>query len=225
MIIFEQKYNFFNTRKMQKDGITYGYALPEHCRALAQLYSIATDGVADYYWSTVQKPGESLIDAGERLFSEDENFNYKNCIVACSDGRVIGMVLSFHMRINSHLPVDFSKVDPVLLPYKKLEIIDGFHCAALAVYPEYRKLRVGIHLITLTYEQTVGLGFNKLTHMVFAAKGQRVIDFWQRHMGYTLVAAEPVLANPYIKHTGEVLLFVKELTDDRNRPKQVGDTL
>jgi len=212
MKILRQKFNFSQTGKIEKDGLVYCFARSEHCRALAELYSIATDGVADYYWSTVQKPGESMIDTGARLFSEDPIFNYKNCLVACDDKEVVGMSLQFHLEVDGKPALDPEAIDPVLLPYKKLEIIDSYHCAALAVKPEYKKIRVGVNLMTLAYECAIALGFKKLTHMVFAQKGANVMNFWTSHMGYTIAATEAVVENPFIKASGEVHLFVKDVS-------------
>jgi hypothetical protein len=61
------------------------------CRTVASLYSIASDGVANYIWTKLAQPGEDLLDVGQRRYEQEESaFSYRNCVVADLDGRVIG---------------------------------------------------------------------------------------------------------------------------------------
>lgn len=52
------------------------------CRAIAFLYSISSDGVADYIWTKLAQPGEDILDVGRRRYErEDTLFSYQNCTV------------------------------------------------------------------------------------------------------------------------------------------------
>ncbi len=60
----------------------------EDCYDIARLFEIASGGVAEYTWTTMQAdyPGLSPIEIGERRYASDRTvFTYKNCIVASQD--------------------------------------------------------------------------------------------------------------------------------------------
>ena len=55
-------------------------ARPDDCRRIAELFRIASDGVADYVWSRLQDdyPGHALIEIGERRYArENTAFSYR----------------------------------------------------------------------------------------------------------------------------------------------------
>ena len=73
-------------------------ARSDDCRRIAELFRIASDGVADYVWSRLQDdyPGHALIEIGERRYArENTAFSYQNCLVAEQDGAVIAMLHAF----------------------------------------------------------------------------------------------------------------------------------
>jgi hypothetical protein len=54
------------------------------CPKIAQLFSIATGGVANVVWSTLQAdyPGLSLIEIGTKRYAQElTDFSYQNCVV------------------------------------------------------------------------------------------------------------------------------------------------
>ena len=62
----------------------------DDCLRIAELFRIASDGVADYIWSRLQAdhPGASLVEIGRRRYArENTAFSYQNCLVAERDGR------------------------------------------------------------------------------------------------------------------------------------------
>ena len=46
------------------DRITFRPARKDESRTIAMLFSLASDGVADYVWTKCAKPGEAMLDAG-----------------------------------------------------------------------------------------------------------------------------------------------------------------
>jgi len=65
-------------------------------RKIAELFSIASDGVADYIWTGLAEPGENILDyATGRYTSEDTPFNYKNFVLAELKCEVLGMLLAY----------------------------------------------------------------------------------------------------------------------------------
>ncbi len=86
--------------------------------AIAALYRISSDGVADYIWTKLAEPGEDLLDVGRRRYErENTPFSYQNCTLVEIDGEVAGMLVAFPM----HVDPDAVETDPVLAPYGELE--------------------------------------------------------------------------------------------------------
>lgn len=58
--------------------IEFRAAKKEDCRTIAELYSISSDGVADYIWSMLAEDGENILDVGQRRYEQEESvFSYK----------------------------------------------------------------------------------------------------------------------------------------------------
>ena len=53
------------------ERITFRQARKDESRTIARLFSIASDGVADYVWTKSLNPGEDILDAGERRYSDE----------------------------------------------------------------------------------------------------------------------------------------------------------
>ena len=88
------------------------------CGDIASLYSISSDGVADYIWTKLAEPGEDILDVGRRRYErEGLAFSYQNCTIADIDGQRVGMMVAFPMHVDPSEQED----DPVLVPYSKLE--------------------------------------------------------------------------------------------------------
>ncbi|MFQ5761318.1 MAG: GNAT family N-acetyltransferase [Acidiferrobacterales bacterium] len=76
----------------------FGPATIEDCYDIARLFKIASGGVAEYTWTTMQAdyPGLSPIEIGERRYASDKTvFTYKNSIVASQDDQVMGVLVTF----------------------------------------------------------------------------------------------------------------------------------
>jgi hypothetical protein len=70
-------------------SVLFRPARKEECRTIARLYSISSDGLSDYIWTSLAGPGEDILDVGERRYSnEDLLFSYKNCMVAEYEGEI-----------------------------------------------------------------------------------------------------------------------------------------
>ena len=181
-------------------------AIKADCGTIAALYSISSDGVADYIWTKSAKPGEDILDVGRKRYEREASaFSYENCIVVESEGLIVGMLVAFPMH------VDPSEVenDPVLVPYSKLEEDDSYYVCGMAMFPEFRGRGSGKRLLSLAEQHAVEKGFRKLSLIVFEqnAGAKRLYE----KAGYAEVAREPVYPHPLIHHTGDAILMVKRL--------------
>ena len=178
----------------------------DDCGKIAELYSVASDGVADYVWSKLAEPGEKLLDVGRRRYRrEDTPFSYRNCTVVEMDGEVAGMLVAFPM----HCDPGEIESDPVLRPYSDLEQDNSFYICGVALYPDYRGRGIGSGLMVLAEEQARERDFDQTSLIVFEQNTGALRLY--RRLGYREMRRAAVVPHPLIHHSGDALLMVKDL--------------
>ncbi len=189
------------------DKVIFRSAMKSECRTIASLYSISSDGVADYIWKNLAAVGEDMLDVGQRRYErEDSVFSYKNCVVAELEGKIVSMLVAFPMEVDEG-PPDI-EIDPVLVPYSKLEEDNSYYICGMAVFPEYRGHGLGTRMLELAETQAKKQGFKKLSLIVFE-QNQGAKRLYERH-DYQEVSREPVVPHELIHYTGDALLMVKK---------------
>lgn len=183
-------------------------AMLSDCRKIAELYSLSSDGVADYIWAKKAETGEDIVDVGKRRYEqEDSAFSYKNVVVVTNKNEVIGMLVTFPMTVEK--AVDHQEEDPVLVPYSKLEEDGSYYICGVALFPEYRGYGIGSKLMEIAEEQAKEKGYNKLSLIVFEQNtGARKL---YEKVGYREVAREPVVPHDLIHYDGYAILMVKSI--------------
>lgn len=197
------------------DGTRFRRARVEDCAKIAALYSISSDGVADYIWRGLAGPGEEPLEVGERRYArEDTVFSYKNCVVAEHDGEVIGMLVAFPIELEESDGGE-SEEDPVLAPYGELERPGSFYVCGMALFPEHRGRGLGAAMLGLAREEARRRGLAKMSLIVFEqnAGAKRL---YERH-GFHEVDRRPVVPHELIRYTGDALLMVAELVAAHDR--------
>lgn len=182
-------------------------ARKEDCATIAALYSISSDGVADYIWTKLAEPGEDILTIGRRRYEREESaFSYRNCTVIENEGVVIGMLVAFPM----HIDPSEKESDPVLAPYSKLEEDDSYYICGMALFPEHRGRGLGTRFLALAEEHARDRGFRKISLIVFEQNfgAKRLYD----RTGYREVGREAVYPHPLIHYRGDAILMVKEIT-------------
>jgi ribosomal protein S18 acetylase RimI-like enzyme len=180
-------------------------------RAIAALYSIASDGVSDYIWTKLAEPGENILDVGQRRYErENTPFSYQNCTLAILGSEIAGMVVAFPMMVDDCAePED----DPILAPYSKLEELNSYYICGIAVFPEFRCQGIGTQLMAIAEAKAIAKGFQKLSLIVFEQNmgAKRLYD----RLGYREVAREAIAPHPLIHYTGDAILMVKTIGNPR----------
>jgi ribosomal protein S18 acetylase RimI-like enzyme len=181
-------------------------ARKEDCATIAALYSISSDGVADYIWTKLADPDEDILIIGQRRYErEDSAFSYRNCTVVEDEGKIVGMLVAFPMQAD---PSD-EESDPVLAPYSKLEEDNSYYVCGMALFPEHRGRGTGTRLLALAEEHARDKGFKKVSLIVFEQNtgAKQLYD----RTGYHEVRREPIYPHPLIHYTGDAILMVKEI--------------
>ena len=176
------------------------------CPAIAALYRISSDGVADYIWTKLAEPGEDILEVGQHRYEREESlFSYCNCQVVESDGKVIGMLVAFPM----HTDPTEEESDPVLAPYSKLEEDNSYYICGMALFPEHRGKGIGSQLLELAEQHAREKGFNKLSLIVFEQNigAKSLYD----RFGYGEVKRAAIFPHPLIHYSGDAILMVKRL--------------
>jgi len=193
---------------MNTAAVHYRPATREDCNHIARLYRISSDGVADYIWSTMAKPGEDLIEVGRRRYErEDSQFSYRNCTIAEVNGEVAGMLVAFPMFVSPDGEVESN---PVLAPYGQLEEDNSYYICGVALFAQFRGNGIGSRLMELAESKAAELGFNKLSLIVFEQNSgaKRLYD----RLGYREITRATIVPHPLIHYQGDALLMVKQLS-------------
>lgn len=188
-------------------ALTYRPARREDARRIAELYSIASEGVSDYIWSKQKQPGENLLDAGQRRYERRNTaYSFENCLVAENgDGRVVAVLMAYEIQPDN----DYVEADPVLKPFWALEEPRSFYIAGVAVEPDWRRQGIARLLMHMAEEKGREKGLGKLSLICF--EGNAIALGFYRRLGYREVMRRAVVPHPLIHYTGDALLLVKTL--------------
>ena len=118
-------------------GTTIRPAVREDCRAIAALFAMGSEGLAEYLWSAIAEPGENPIDAGaRRCLRTGVAFSFENCFIADRAGIAIGLLHLFAMDEAPSGPAE--PIEPALRPFLALRDVGSLYISALIVDPRYR---------------------------------------------------------------------------------------
>ncbi len=188
---------------------TFRDARQEDARDIAELFQISSDGVADYVWSTLQDeyPGLSLIEIGERRYARDGGkeiaFSFANCMVAESDGRVVGMLHAFPMPEPD--PQDDGPGDPVLQPYAELELPGSLYISGIAMREGFRGRGGGSALLSTARETARALSLDRLSLLVFE-QNAAALHLYLRE-GFEEIDRRAVVPHEFIHYTGDIVMM------------------
>lgn len=189
------------------DEVAFRPARAADSPAITELYQMAAGGVADYIWSGLAGPGESVLDAGTQRFQrENTDFSYQHCLVAERDGDVVGMIHAYPIMEVQQVP---DEVDPVLRPFCELESAPGLYIARVACYAEWCGQGIGTRLLDKTRRRAMGEGLPELSLIAFAEKSE-AIRLYERE-GFTVHDRRPMPDHPLIHYGGDAVLMVAPL--------------
>ena len=165
-------------------------------RAIAELFRIASGGVADYIWQLLKPEYPGL---------EGVNFSCDNCTIAEHDGSVLGMLHAYEMAAPGE-----PETDPVLRPYAELESPGSLYISGVALFPEYRNLGIGSRLMDAALQTARNSDLPELSLIAF----EQNEGSWRLYLrlGFDVVDQRPVVPHPLIRYTGNALLMTRAVT-------------
>jgi ribosomal protein S18 acetylase RimI-like enzyme len=186
---------------------TFRPATRRDSRKIAELFGIASGGVAEYLWSSLvsEYPGLAPIEIGAMRYARERGpFSYKNCTVAELGGEVVGMLHAFPMEEPEQEEAG-EDVDPILEPYARLEVPGSYYISAMAVFPKQQGKGLGKRMLEMAREQARQSGYQDVSLLVFE-QNEGAVELYRRN-GFGVVDRAPVVAHESIRYTGEVLLM------------------
>jgi ribosomal protein S18 acetylase RimI-like enzyme len=191
---------------MRETGVTFRAATAEDSRRIAELFSISSDGVVDYVWTTLapEYPGLEPVEIGALRYAvEDGPFSYTNCVLAEREGEVIGQLCTYPVEASAE--EEEEPVDPILEPYARLEIPGTLYISSLALFDGFRGKGLGTEMISIARDQARERGFDALSLLVFE-QNTGAVKLYERE-GFREVDRAAVVPHPLINHTGDVILM------------------
>ncbi|HEY8555586.1 MAG TPA: GNAT family N-acetyltransferase [Burkholderiales bacterium] len=193
-------------------SLEFRRATREDATILAQLYRIASSGLADYIWRRLAAPGETPLEVGARRYArESTDFSYRNAVLALLDGSVAGMLTAYPVRPAVRPPDEFDfAIDDVLRPIDRLEQAESFYVSAMAVLPEHRGRGIGSRLLRLAEAEARDHRLSLLSLIVF--EGNAGARRFYARAGFEETRRERLHPHPLLDGAGGyALLLVKRI--------------
>ncbi|MBN1333256.1 MAG: GNAT family N-acetyltransferase [Synergistales bacterium] len=190
-------------------GIIYRNAVKEDAPVMARLVEIASGGFIHFLFHDLI-PGSSPLKIVEHgLGSDEEPYTWRNAVVAESQGKVIGISLSYPSSYHRITPgmeafIPAERLDHVR-KYYDARVEDSWLIESLALFPEYHNRGVGSRLIDLTRKRARERGYPSLSLLVYTdnVAAQRL---YFRH-GFLVVRQVDLGSHEYIPHEEGCLLM------------------
>jgi GNAT superfamily N-acetyltransferase len=182
-------------------------AMKEDSTDIARLFLASSDGLAEYIWSKVAEPGETVIETGARRYArEGVAFSYENCLIAEQDGAAVGMAHSFHMEED---PDAEPESDPVLKPYSELEDFGSLYLSGVAVFEQHRNAGIGMALMGAVNQRARDISLPRVSLICFE-RNEGAIGLYQR-LGFRELDRRAVVPHSTLHyHDGDAVLFARE---------------
>lgn len=183
-------------------------AVREDSVDIAELFLISSDGLAEYIWSKVAEPGETVAEAGARRYARDcAGFSYTQCLMAELDGQTVGMAHGFAMEAD---PDAQPESDPILKPYGELEDYGSLYISGLAVVEEHRGAGIGQALMEAMNRRAKDLSLARISLICFE-QNEGAMRLYRR-LGFRELSRRPIVPHPCLHYTdGYAVLLAREV--------------
>ena len=193
--------------RLQRLDVILWPAQKSEARRLAELFRMSAAGIADYVWQGLAARGESILDVGTRRFARDSkgsSLSYRNCLMAEYDGKPIGMMQIYPVATDSSQAAE-PETDPVLRPYRELELPNSLFLSCYAVDPDYRRQGLGSQLLEVAKDIAPWHEVGQISALAIE-DNKESLRLLQRY-GFAEVARRRIVPHPLIRARGDVILL------------------
>lgn len=179
--------------------------------AIAELALMAGEGIPAVFWAQSQRPGEDIVAVGARnALSENENFSYRNVLLALLEGEIAGMMLAYRLP-SAEAAQDLKQFPEFIRPLIALEqcVPESYYINMIATYPKYRNQGVGSALMARVDTLARKAGCTTSSIEVFE-ENSGALRLYQR-LGYRVIETRQVVEHPCQPHRGNVLLLIRKV--------------
>lgn len=182
------------------------HARIEDAGEIARLFLISSDGLANYIWSRLAEPGETIEDVGAARYARTGTaFSFENCLLAVQESEIVGMAHAFPMPRRA---AEETETDPVLAPYAELEDAGSLYLSGLAVNEEHRGQGTGGELMDCVEGLAIARGYPRVSLICFEPNAG-AMRFYRRR-GYGEAARRPLVPHPALRYSaGDAVLLVR----------------
>ena len=187
--------------------IDFRQAVKEDSTDIARLFLISSDGLAEYIWSKVAGPAETVLEAGARRYARGGvDFSHENCLIAEKEGVTVGMAHSFEMERDA----DADGIsDPVLKPYGELEDYGSLYLSGLAVVEGHRNEGIGKALMEAVNLRAQALSLGRISLICFE-RNEGAMRLYRR-LGFRELGRRAVVPHPALHYQdGDAVLLARE---------------
>ncbi len=183
-------------------------AVKQDSADIARLFLISSDGLAEYIWSHVAEPGETVAEAGARRYArEGVAFSYEHCLMAELDGETAGMAHAYPMEED---PGASPETDPVLKPYGELEDYGGLYLSGVAVIERHRNAGAGKALMEAVNRRARDLSLPRISLICFERNDGAMRLY--RRLGFRELARRPIVPHPCLHYAdGDAVLLARDV--------------
>ena len=175
---------------------------------IARLFLISSDGLAEYIWSQVAEPRETLAEAGARRYArEGAAFSYEKCLIAELEGATVGMAHSFAMVED---PGVEPEADLILRPYSELEDNGSLYLSGIAVAEQCRNAGIGAAMMEAVNHRANDLSIPRISLICFE-RNEGAMRLYLRR-GFQELDRRAVVPHPALHNSdGDAVLIAKSL--------------
>ncbi len=183
-------------------------AVKEDSADIARLFLVSSDGLAEYIWSQVAEPGETIAEAGARRYArEGVAFSYENCLMAEVDGKTAGMAHAYPMEKDPDAEPDG---DPILGPYGELEDYGSLYLSGIAVFEPYSNVGAGSTLMGAVDRRARDLSLPRVSLICFERNAGAMRLY--RRLGFRELDRRPIVPHPCLHYAdGDAVLLAREV--------------
>ena len=182
-------------------------AAREDSTDIARFFLISSEGLAEYIWSKVAGPAETVLEAGARRYARGGvDFSHENCLIAEKEGVTVGMAHSFEMERDA----DADGIsDPVLKPYGELEDYGSLYLSGLAVVEGHRNEGIGKALMEAVNLRAQALSLGRISLICFE-RNEGAMRLYRR-LGFRELGRRAVVPHPALHYQdGDAVLLARE---------------